>query len=190
MECSRNLELRLVSAEGLKNRSWTSKSNVYAVVSISGSRNKKLKTPVDKSGGLEPTWNHPMNFTIDEAAGLQNRLTLLVKIKSVGMLSDKNLGEVRLPMKELLEGIKDEGKAMQLVSYQVTRKSKKPRGSVTAVVRGVMIVVVGSWETLYLMLILVIIMAVDVVAVLVVVAIVVAAIVVVAVVVATDEAVN
>ncbi|GKB98949.1 SRC2-like protein [Tanacetum coccineum] len=133
MECSRNLELRLVSAEGLKNRSWTSKSNVYAVVSISGSRNKKLKTPVDKR--------------------LQNRLTLLVKIKSAGMLSDKNLGEVRN-----LEA---------------------------AVVRGVMIVAVGSWETLYLMLILVIIMAVDVVAVLVVVAIVVAAVVV-----ATDEVVN
>nr|GEX38871.1 hypothetical protein [Tanacetum cinerariifolium] len=110
-----------------------------------------------------------MNFTIDEAAGLQNRLTLLVRIKSAGMLFDKNLGEVRLPMKELLEGIKVEGKAMQLVSYQVTRKSKKPRG----------------YETLYLMLILVIIMAVDAVAVLVV-----AAIVVVAVVVATNEAVN
>lgn len=80
--------------------------------------------PVDKSGGSEPKWNHPMNFTIDEAAGL-------IKIKSVGMFSDKNLGEVRVSMKELLEGIKDEGKAMQLISYQVKAKSKKPRGSVS-----------------------------------------------------------
>ncbi|PWA50643.1 C2 calcium-dependent membrane targeting [Artemisia annua] len=72
-----------------------------------------------------------MNFTIYEAAGLENRLTLVVKIKSVGMFSDKNLGEVLVPMKELLEGIKDEGKAMQLVSYQVKGKSKKPRGSVS-----------------------------------------------------------
>ncbi|GJV14056.1 hypothetical protein Tco_1359379 [Tanacetum coccineum] len=40
-----------------------------------------------------------------------------------------NLGEVRLPIKELMEGIKDEGNDMQFVSYQVKQDSKKPVGS-------------------------------------------------------------
>ncbi|KAL7597108.1 hypothetical protein Lser_V15G27973 [Lactuca serriola] len=125
----RTLDLTLVSAKGIKKASLIGKPDVYAVVYISGARsNQKLRTPVDKDGGSDPTWNFPLSFTVDEAAGLQNRLTLVVKIKAVGIFSDKNLGEVRVPIKELLEGVSIEGKTQQLVSYQVRTKSGKTKG--------------------------------------------------------------
>ncbi|KAI3687311.1 hypothetical protein L1987_81006 [Smallanthus sonchifolius] len=117
----RTLNLTLVSAQGLKKPSFMGKMDVYAVASISG---QKFKTCVDKNGGSDPTWNFPMPFVIDEAAGLQNRLTLVVKIKAAWMFGGWNLGEVHVPVKELLKGVKGEGiKAMQSVSYQV-----KPKG--------------------------------------------------------------
>ncbi|PWA41925.1 C2 calcium-dependent membrane targeting [Artemisia annua] len=122
MEC-RHLELSLISAEGLKKS-----DKVYAVAYISETSGR-FRTPEDKTGGSEPTWNHPMHFTIKEALGKQNRLTLVVKIKGAGMFFDKNLGEVRVPIKELVEGIKDEGdEEKKYVSYEVLRKSKKPGG--------------------------------------------------------------
>ncbi|GJT25457.1 SRC2-like protein [Tanacetum coccineum] len=123
MEC-RNLELILLSADGLKKANSIDKEDkVYVDVSILGTDNK-LRTPVDKTGGSERTWNHRMKFTIDEDLAQQNCLTLVVKIKAVKIFSDKNLGEVRLPIKELMKGIKDEGKEMQFVTYQ---KNKTPR---------------------------------------------------------------
>ncbi|KAI3522383.1 hypothetical protein L1887_00121 [Cichorium endivia] len=125
----RTLELTLVSAKGIKKGSLVGKSDVYAVAYISGTTsNQKLRTPVDKDGGSNPTWNFPMKFTIDEAAGLQNRLTLIIEIKAIGTFSDKNLGEVRVPIKELLEGVSTEGKAQKLVSYQVRKPSGTPKG--------------------------------------------------------------
>ncbi|GKB22243.1 SRC2-like protein [Tanacetum coccineum] len=123
MEC-RHLDLSIISAEGLKKS-----DNVYAVAYISKAFGR-FRTPVDKKGGSEPTWNdHTMHFTIKEALGKQNCLTLVVKIKAVRMFLDKNLGEVRVPIKELMEGIKDEGEEnKKYVSYQVLRKFKKPGG--------------------------------------------------------------
>ncbi|CAI9272175.1 unnamed protein product [Lactuca saligna] len=123
----RTLDLTLISAKGIKKPSLTGKPDVYAVAYISGTTTitkQKLKTHVDKDGGSNPTWNFPMKFTVDEAAGLQNRLTLVVEIKAVGTFSDKNLGEVRVPVKELLQG----SSTQQLVSYQVRKHSGKPNG--------------------------------------------------------------
>ncbi|KAI3522381.1 hypothetical protein L1887_00119 [Cichorium endivia] len=125
----RTLDITLVSAKGIKKASLFGKSDVYAVAYISGTASyQKPRTLVDKDGGSNPTWNFPMKFTVDEAAGLQNRLTLVVEIKAVGIFSDKNLGEVRVPIKELLEGVSTKGKTEQLASYQVRKPSGKPKG--------------------------------------------------------------
>lgn len=70
-----------------------------------------------------------MKFLIDEAAGLQNRLTLVIKIKSVGLFGGRNLGEVHVPVKELLDVNLDK-KMSQRVSYQVRRSSGKVKGVV------------------------------------------------------------
>ncbi|PWA69703.1 C2 calcium-dependent membrane targeting [Artemisia annua] len=126
----RILELSIISAEGLKKPNSGNKSDqVYAIAYIAGKLDR-FRTPVDKKGGSEPTWNHqPMKFTINEAEALRNSLMLVIKLKAERMFFDKNLGEVRLPIKELMEGIRYEGKRIQVVGYQVQRKSNEPSGS-------------------------------------------------------------
>ncbi|GJU19999.1 SRC2-like protein [Tanacetum coccineum] len=125
----RTFELSIISAEGLKKPSSANKSDqVYAIAYIAGKLDR-FQTPVDKKGGLEPTWSHqPMTFTINEAEALRNSLMLVIKLKAVRMFFDKNLGEVRVPIKQLIEGIRDEGKEIQVVSYYLQRKSNEPGG--------------------------------------------------------------
>ncbi|PWA73688.1 C2 calcium-dependent membrane targeting [Artemisia annua] len=127
MEC-RSLELTLISAEGLKKpRSSNKTDKVYVKVTLTG-YNGSLRTPTDKKNP-EPIWNHPMQITVDETAG-QKRM-LVFKIKAVRTFFDKNLGEVRVSFKDLMEGMKDEGKDVQVVTYKVKRMSKKPGGTIT-----------------------------------------------------------
>ncbi|KAD6453810.1 hypothetical protein E3N88_08516 [Mikania micrantha] len=83
----RSLELTIISAKGLKKVNLVGKMDVYAVVYINGAVNQdqKQKTPVDKDGDSNPTWNYPMKFQINESDALQNRSTLVVKIKTEGI---------------------------------------------------------------------------------------------------------
>ncbi|KAI3730665.1 hypothetical protein L1987_61837 [Smallanthus sonchifolius] len=67
-----------------------------------------------------------MMFSVNEAARLQNHLTLVVKIKAVRMLVNKKLGEVRVPIKELLEG-----ETMRAVGYLVRGWQGEEKGFVT-----------------------------------------------------------
>ncbi|XP_076896793.1 uncharacterized protein LOC143549903 [Bidens hawaiensis] len=126
----RSLEVTIISAKGLNKVNLVGKMDVYAVAYINGAVNQdqKQKTPVDKDGDSNPTWNHSMKFKIDEAAALNNKLTLVVKIKTEGMLGDKDVGEVHVPVKELLEGALTGIKPLQFVSYQVRKPSGKPKG--------------------------------------------------------------
>ena len=128
MEC-RSLELTLISAEGLKKpRSSNKTDKVYVKVTLTG-YNGSLRTPTDKKNP-EPIWNHPMQITVDETAGQKKRM-LVFKIKAVRMFIDKNLGEVRVSFNDLMEGMKDEGKDVQVVTYKVKRMSNKPGGTIT-----------------------------------------------------------
>ncbi|KAI3522382.1 hypothetical protein L1887_00120 [Cichorium endivia] len=129
----RTLDLTLFSATGLKNGATLfGKSDVYAVAHIYGSHTiQKLRTPVHKNGGCNPTWNFPMKFTVDYAAILQRRVGIVVEIKAVGMFSDKKLGEVRRPfVGEVLEDVSTErkGQTPTVASYQVRTPSGKPKG--------------------------------------------------------------
>ncbi|MFS8002864.1 putative C2 domain-containing protein [Helianthus anomalus] len=126
----RILDLILVCAKGLKKSSFIGRMDVYAVASISGTTGKiqKLRTTVDKNGDTDPTWNFPMKFIIDEPAALQNNHILVVKIKAARIFRGKNLGEVHVPIKDLLDGVKVEGKSLESVSYQVIRRSGEPKG--------------------------------------------------------------
>ncbi|KAM0029672.1 putative C2 domain-containing protein [Helianthus debilis subsp. tardiflorus] len=113
-----SLELTIISAKDLYNVNIFAKMNVYAVVYITGNQDQKQKTHADEDGDSNPTWNHRMKFTIDESAALQNRLTLVVKIKAVGMFGDKDVGEVHVPVKELLDGDYTGTRPLQFVCYQ------------------------------------------------------------------------
>ncbi|XP_010269468.1 PREDICTED: protein SRC2 [Nelumbo nucifera] len=124
----RTLDITVISAKDLKDVNLFSKMDVYAVVSLSGDSRSKHKTPIDKDGGTSPSWNFPMKFTVDEAAAKQNRLMLVFELRCDRSLGDKDIGQVHVPVKELLDNTGD-GKSAQFVSYQVRKPSGKPKGT-------------------------------------------------------------
>ncbi|GFQ04149.1 hypothetical protein PHJA_002558800 [Phtheirospermum japonicum] len=108
--------------------------NVYAVVSISGgdkSSMQKTKTPADHDGGSNPAWGFPMKFTVEEAALQQNRLVLDFKLVCERALGDKHVGDVHVPIKELVDSSPAKGGKGKFVSYQVRKPSGKPKGHLT-----------------------------------------------------------
>ncbi|WCJ23511.1 Calcium-dependent lipid-binding (CaLB domain) family protein [Euphorbia peplus] len=127
----RTLEINLIAAKDLNHVNLFTKMDVYAVVSISGDDpqlpNQTTKTPVAHGGGTNPTWNFPAKFTVNEAPAQQNRLNLVFQLRCDRALGDKDIGEVNVPIKELLDSIGD-GKSMQFVSFQVRKPSGKPKG--------------------------------------------------------------
>ncbi|KAL3829368.1 hypothetical protein ACJIZ3_018170 [Penstemon smallii] len=131
----RTLEINLQYANDLNNVNFITKMDVYAVVSISGgdkNSKQKTKTPVDHDGGSNPTWNFPIKFTVDEKALQQNRLALEFKLICDRALGDKDVGEVHVPIKELLDSpAKGGADGKRFVSYQVRKPSGKPKGQLT-----------------------------------------------------------
>jgi hypothetical protein len=125
----RTLEINVISAKDLKDVNLFSKMDVYVAVSLTGdSQNKqKAKTKVDRDGSTSPSWNFPMKFTIGESAAKQNQLTLVFTLRCDRTLGDKDVGEVHVPVKELLDSAGD-GNSMQFVSYQVRKPSGNPQG--------------------------------------------------------------
>ncbi|KAK1390478.1 C2 domain-containing protein [Heracleum sosnowskyi] len=121
----RTLDVNIIAAKGLKNVNLFSKLEVYAVVTISGGDPRaKQRTQTDKINGTNPTWNFPMKFTVDEMAAQQNHLTLVITLRAERALGDKDVGEVRVPMKEIM----GDGKGVEFVNYQVRKASGKPKG--------------------------------------------------------------
>ncbi|KAL1548443.1 DNA-directed RNA polymerase [Salvia divinorum] len=131
----RTLEIMLQSGIDLNKVNLISKMDVYAVVSISGgdkSSKQKTRSLVDHDGDANPTWNFTMKFTVDEAALQMNRLTLDIKLVCERALGDKDVGEVSVPIKELLDSpapAAADGK--KFLSYQVRKPSGKPKGQLT-----------------------------------------------------------
>lgn len=127
MEC-RSLDLTIISAEDLKDIQLIGKQDLYAVVSINGDARTKQKTKVDKDCGTKPKWKHQMKLTVDDTAARENRLTLVFEIVADRPIAgDKPVGEVSVPVKELLDQNKtDEEKT---VTYAVRIPNGKPKGS-------------------------------------------------------------
>lgn len=125
--------MTLQYAKDLKRVNLITKMDVYVVVSISGGDKKKqrTKTPVDHDGDANPTWDFPMKFPVDEAALQQNRLMIDFKLVCQRALGDRVIGEVHVPVKELLDFPAPKGCAAvgkRFISYQVTKPSGKPKG--------------------------------------------------------------
>uniref|UniRef100_A0A7N0T204 C2 domain-containing protein n=1 Tax=Kalanchoe fedtschenkoi TaxID=63787 RepID=A0A7N0T204_KALFE len=130
----RILEINVAHAQDLKDVNLFTKMDVYVVVSIVGGDNKsRQKTNVDRDSGTHPTWNFPMKFPIDELSALQGRLTLVFKLKCEGSLTDADIGEVHVPLKDLLtsSSASREAESGKYVHYQVTKPSGKGQGMLT-----------------------------------------------------------
>ncbi|WOH15925.1 hypothetical protein DCAR_0935472 [Daucus carota subsp. sativus] len=125
----RNLDITLISAKDIKNVNLISKMDVYALVWIEGGDPRAvIRTPVDKEAGPNPTWNFSMKFAINEAAAQQNRLTLVIRLRSQRDLGDRDIGDVRVPIKEIIGQNVGNDKVEQLMRYQVKRPDGRTKG--------------------------------------------------------------
>ncbi|KAJ6842483.1 putative protein SRC2 [Iris pallida] len=118
----RTLEVTLISAKDLKDVNLFSKMEVYAVASIAGDPRSAQRTPVDRDGGKNPSWAHTVRFTVpDKDPG---SLVLHVLLRSERALGDRDVGEVHVPIRELLDAVNGkQSQAPQFLSYQVRSPS-------------------------------------------------------------------
>ncbi|CAN6468820.1 unnamed protein product [Victoria cruziana] len=125
----RPLDLTVISAKDIKDVNLIGKMDVYAVVWLSNDPRHKQKTPVDRDGGKNPSWNFTVRFNIDETAARNTGTVLHVLLRSEKALGDKDVGEVAVPVKELLDNV--DAKAAQFIHYQVRTPSGKPKGTLS-----------------------------------------------------------
>ncbi|GJN38367.1 hypothetical protein PR202_gb27403 [Eleusine coracana subsp. coracana] len=129
----RELELTLLSARDLKSVNLFTRMDVYAVASISGDPMTRQCTPTDTSGGRNPSWNATLRFSVPPsaaAAAAGGNGWLHVLLRSERALGDRDIGEVVVPLAELLDGADGTGpQPPRLASYQVhTVHRGEPRG--------------------------------------------------------------
>lgn len=125
----RPLEVTIISAKGLKDIGHLSKMDVYVIATISGDP-RTQKTPVDKDGGSHPSWDFTMKFTVDETAIQANCLNLVFQLQHERtLLADKDIGEVHVPVKELLGNAAGDEKLAVLAEYPVRNPSGKDEGT-------------------------------------------------------------
>lgn len=96
----RPLEVTVISAMDLSNVNVFSKMEAYAVAMIDGDQRSKQKTPIDSHGGKNPTWNSTIKFNLFN----EGQSVLHIVLKSKGVFSDHEIGEVRVPIRELIDG--------------------------------------------------------------------------------------
>ncbi|GKV18543.1 hypothetical protein SLEP1_g28907 [Rubroshorea leprosula] len=95
------LKITLISAEDLKYVNHVTKMSVYADVTISGDPQTKLEIPADENCGSNPNWNYTITFIVEETAAQQ--MNLVIRLVSDRLLHDKDIGEVRVPIKQFLD---------------------------------------------------------------------------------------
>ncbi|KAJ6816560.1 putative protein SRC2 [Iris pallida] len=118
----RTLEMTLISAKDLKVVNLLSKMDVYAIASIAGDPRSAQRTPVDRDGGRNPSWNHTVRFTVpDKDPG---GMVLHVLLRSERSMGDRDVGEVHVPLRELLDAVSaKQSQAPRFLSYQVRSPS-------------------------------------------------------------------
>lgn len=122
----RTLELTLISAKDLPDVNVFSKMDVYAVATIAGDHRTQQRTPVDHNSGKNPSWNASLRFPVPADPAAAGNIVIHVVIRSERTLGDRDIGEVHIPLKELLDGLKEGSK---FVSYQVRKpNSGKAKG--------------------------------------------------------------
>ncbi|OAY83602.1 Protein SRC2 [Ananas comosus] len=123
----RTLEISQISAKDLKDVNIFSKMEVYAVLSLSGDSKSRQRTHTDRVGGRNPSWSATLRFSVPAEGIDPSRLVLHVLLRAERALGDRDVGEVHVPLSELLaDGARS---APRFVSYQVRSPSSgKPKG--------------------------------------------------------------
>ncbi|GMH07733.1 hypothetical protein Nepgr_009573 [Nepenthes gracilis] len=140
----RPVDVKVISASGLKNVNAFTKMDVYVIGSVTSDPRSIQRTSVDKDGGTNPKWNYELKFTVDEAAAQQNHISLLFQIMSDRALGDKEIGRVYVALKDLFDRLQTTSgklKGTLLLSFKLgekfTQKIEEPPAAIaypTAVV--------------------------------------------------------
>ncbi|AEE80391.1 shock protein SRC2-like [Arabidopsis thaliana] len=119
---TRSLEINVTSAKGLKK---VSKMDVFVAVKLSGdpkcSDHREQRTQAARDGGTSPKWsNDVMKFILDQNLAEANRLVITFKIKCEQRGGvDKDIGEVHVQVKELLDHLGNDKTGQRYVTYQI-----------------------------------------------------------------------
>lgn len=126
MAC-RTLELTLVSARDLRDVNLVSKMEVYAVVYLTGDPRSRERVATDRAGGRNPAWNATVLVTVPASGAGSGVLRVLLRTERA--LGDRDVGEVLLPLPDILACAGDEPTTATFASYPVRKVgSSKPHG--------------------------------------------------------------
>eukprot|EP00252_Welwitschia_mirabilis_P003297 TRINITY_DN1338_c0_g1_i1.p1 TRINITY_DN1338_c0_g1~~TRINITY_DN1338_c0_g1_i1.p1 ORF type:complete len:295 (-),score=28.08 TRINITY_DN1338_c0_g1_i1:257-1141(-) len=129
---TRQVEITVISARGLKKSNLFSKMKAYAVVTLRGALGDgRQRTAIDKENTTDPNWNHLLKFIVNESDLQQGRLFLDVVIFSEGTLGDKEVAQVTIPLKDFAS---KPGTA-EFASYQLRKPSGKPKGTLNVSIK-------------------------------------------------------
>ncbi|KAL3691414.1 hypothetical protein R1sor_005065 [Riccia sorocarpa] len=124
----RTIEVNVVSATGLKNvKAFGGHQTSYVVAYIFPQT--KRSTKVDHQGGLNPTWNSKLTFLCDDRILEKGGAHLTLEVYAEGVLSDKLIGRVIIPLHLPVTSNGSSGKIDGTpVEYSVRTDSGKERG--------------------------------------------------------------
>ncbi|MFS7964258.1 putative C2 domain-containing protein [Helianthus anomalus] len=114
MENYRPLDITVISATGLDNFLYFFRMRVYVVVSLLNG-NSVVEKKTHSTHGRNPKWNHRIKFPVEEKA--IHTTTLLFVLRQHRICGDKDIGEVSIPVSELLEA--NPSGSEKVVDYQV-----------------------------------------------------------------------
>ncbi|KAL5979916.1 hypothetical protein ACLOJK_039028 [Asimina triloba] len=129
-----SIDVKLLSCKDIHSFTFFQKLSVYALASLGPAdakakdRRRQLhKSPVSCDGGNNPEWNHHIAFDLEEIpdSDLRSLFLEIDLLAPARLFSDKLVGEVRVPLTDLLDGA--DGSVI-FVSYQVRSASGKPNG--------------------------------------------------------------
>ncbi|KAL5712703.1 hypothetical protein ACHQM5_014847 [Ranunculus cassubicifolius] len=101
-EAFRLLEINLISAQGLKLPKYNHRFQIYALAWVDSSC--KLRTRVDRIGGVNPTWNDKFIFRVSDDFLSSETSAVTVEIYSIGILKDHLIGTSRFFIGTCLPG--------------------------------------------------------------------------------------
>lgn len=127
----REIEVLIISAEGLKNVKHVTKMRTYAVVYVD--RNVHVaKTDVDDRGGVDPVWNQVVKVKFPQGLPENDVMAALnVDIYAHGHVREKPVGSARVLLCDVLKGgdaAEPVDNPVQCIALQVWRPSGKPHG--------------------------------------------------------------
>ncbi|KAF9618089.1 hypothetical protein IFM89_000040 [Coptis chinensis] len=131
-----SMEVKVMCCKDIKAFNFFQKLSIYSSVSIVSTRKEtsktqtppqRHKTPIDREGKENPEWNHLIQLDLS-ALHLDNQHDLFLEFDMLcdsAIFGDKSIGQVRVPIKELIEECNG---TVRYVSYQVMTTDGKPNG--------------------------------------------------------------